>query len=265
MPNKREWSNWSGHVTAEPQLIAAPGNIDELADLVRSAPAPVRIAGAGHSFTPLVKSEGTILSLERFAGLVGHDPAKLQARFRAGTRLGTLARLLHGIGQGLPNMGDIDKQALGGALGTATHGSGPTLGAYHTQLAAVQFVDGLGKVREFDRTTDSEMIEATGVDLGAFGVLTEVTLNNIPTYRLRRRKRVLPIADMLDQFETLMAAHRSAEFYFVPFSGHAQFIASDITDAAGDGTPAAKRTKAGWRRCACCAICCDGCRGCAAG
>jgi FAD-linked oxidoreductase len=237
MPNKARWSNWSGHVTADPQLIAAPAGLDELTDLVRSAPAPIRIAGAGHSFTPLVKSEGTILSLEHFTGMVGHDSTKLQARLRAGTRLGPLARLLHGIGQGLPNMGDIDKQALGGALGTATHGSGTTLGAYHTQLAAVQFVDGLGKVREFDRATDSEMIEATGVALGAFGVLTEVTLNNIPTYRLHRRKRVLPIGDMLDQFETLMTAHRSAEFYFIPFSGHAQFIASDITDAAVTARP----------------------------
>jgi FAD-linked oxidoreductase len=237
MPGKARWSNWSGHVTAEPQLVAAPAGLDELADQVRNAPAPVRMAGAGHSFTPLVKSDGTILSLEHFTGLVGHDAAKLQARLGAGTRLGVLAKLLHGVGQGLPNMGDIDKQALGGALGTATHGSGAALGAYHTQLAAVQLVDGLGRVREFDRATDSEIIEATGVNLGAFGALTEVTLNNIATYRLRRRKRVLPIGAMLDQFESLMTAHRSAEFYFIPFSSHAQYIASDITDAAVTARP----------------------------
>ena len=44
-------------------------------------------------------------------------------------------------------MGDIDKQAFGGALGTATHGSGITLGAYHTQLEAMQIVDGRGEVQ----------------------------------------------------------------------------------------------------------------------
>ena len=235
MPNN--WSNWSGYVTAKPRLIASPTDASELGDLIRNAPGPVRVVGAGHSFTPLVKSEGTILSLEKFEGLVSHDTGRHQARVRAGTRLGPLMHILQGLGQGLPNMGDIDRQAIGGALGTATHGSGPTLGAYHTQLETVQIVDGLGKLREFTKAGDQDMINAIGVALGAFGILSEVTLNNIATYRLRRRKWVLPIADMLRDFETMMAAHRSAEFYYIPFSGYAQFIASDLSDAAPTARP----------------------------
>ncbi|RUX24312.1 FAD-binding protein [Mesorhizobium sp. M2A.F.Ca.ET.042.01.1.1] len=225
------WSNWSGFVTASPKSIATPADAGELADLVRSAPGPLRVAGAGHSFTPLVQSDGTIVSLEKIEGLVSHEPAANRARVGAGTRLGALMHILQGIGQGLPNMGDIDKQAIGGALGTATHGSGPTLGAYHTQLEAVQLVDGRGKLREYGRADDQDMIHATGVALGAFGILTEVTMNNIAAYRLRRRKWVLPIGDMLRDFEKMMAAHRSAEFYYIPFSGYAQFIASDLSDA----------------------------------
>lgn len=224
-------SNWSGLVTASPKEIATPVDAGELAELVRTAPGPLRVAGAGHSFTPLVQSEGTIVSLEKIEGLVSHDAANNRARVRAGTRLGALMHILQDIGQGLPNMGDIDKQAIGGALGTATHGSGPTLGAYHTQLEAVQLVDGQGKLREFSRAGDQDMIHATGVALGSFGVLTEVTMNNIATYRLRRRKWVLPIGDMLKNFDTMMAAHRSAEFYYIPFSDYVQFIASDFSEA----------------------------------
>ncbi len=48
------WSNWSGFVTASPKSIATPADAGELAELVRSAPGPLRVAGAGHSFTPLV-------------------------------------------------------------------------------------------------------------------------------------------------------------------------------------------------------------------
>lgn len=225
------WSNWSGFVVASPKSIATPADAGELAELVRSAPGPLRVAGAGHSFTPLVQSDGTIVSLQKIEGLVSHEPAANRARVGAGTRLGALMHILQGIGQALPNMGDIDKQAIGGALGTATHGSGPTLGAYHTQLEAVQLVDGRGKLREYSRANDTDMINATGVALGAFGILTEVTMNNIAAYRLRRRKWVLPIGDMLRDFEKMMAAHRSAEFYYIPFSGYAQFIASDLSDA----------------------------------
>ncbi|MBN9235309.1 MULTISPECIES: D-arabinono-1,4-lactone oxidase [Phyllobacteriaceae] len=224
------WTNWSGFVAASPQQILSPDNLGGIVEAVKTALGPLRVVGAGHSFTPLAATDGTLLSLEKFEGLVSHDPAASLARIRAGTRLGPLMKLLQEIGQGLPNMGDIDRQAIGGALGTATHGSGRTLGAYHTQLEAMQFVDGQGAVRELTLAKDRDLIHATGVALGAFGILTEVTLKNVATYRLHRRKWVLPIKDMLAQFQPMMGAHRSAEFYYVPFSGHAQFIASDLSD-----------------------------------
>ncbi|PLP58606.1 oxidoreductase [Mesorhizobium loti] len=230
MTNTTRWTNWSGFVEGSPQRILTPGNLDGIVEAVKTAPGPLRVVGAGHSFTPLARTDGTMMSLERFEGLVSHDAAATVARVRAGTRLGSLMRLLQEIGQGLPNMGDIDRQAIGGALGTATHGSGEALGAYHTQLEATQFVDGRGEVRELRLDKDRDMIHATGVALGSFGVLTEVALKNIPTYRLHRRKWVLPIKEMLAEFEPTMGAHRSAEFYYVPFSGHAQFIASDLSD-----------------------------------
>lgn len=229
------WSNWSGSVIAKNAKIMKPRGLAELADAIRTAPGPIRIAGAGHSFTPLVETEGTILDLDRFQGLVSHDAIALQATVGAATRLGDLAKQLHAVGQGLPNMGDIDKQTVGGALGTATHGSGSTLGAYHTQLCKIEIVDGRGDVRRYDIETDRETIEATGVSLGAFGALTAVTLQNAATYRLRRRRRVVPIGEILSGFENFMNGHRSAEFYFIPFSGHALLITSDPSTA--DVTP----------------------------
>ena len=69
-----DWSNWSGFVKAAPKLIATPADAGELAELVRSAPVPLRVAGAGHSFTPLVQSDGTIVSLEKIEGLIRVPP-----------------------------------------------------------------------------------------------------------------------------------------------------------------------------------------------
>ncbi|MCO6187057.1 D-arabinono-1,4-lactone oxidase [Rhizobium sp. L1K21] len=225
------WSNWSGSVQSSPKAIEAPSTIEALSAVIRSAPGPVRIAGSGHSFTPLVESAGTILDLSAFSGLHGHDTEALTATVGAGTKLADLTHLLQSVGQALPNMGDIDKQALGGALGTATHGTGPELGAYHTQLRAITLVDGRGEVRRYSDDTDSEMIRATGVTLGAFGALTEVTISNAPSYRLHKRRWSMPIGDMLADFDAFYAAYRSAEFYFIPFSGHALCLASDTTDA----------------------------------
>ncbi|EJN06330.1 D-arabinono-1,4-lactone oxidase [Phyllobacterium sp. YR531] len=231
------WQNWAGSVTATPQLKSTPQTIDQLSAAIRSSPGPIRIVGTGHSFTPLVKSDGTILSLDNFSGLISHDKETLQARVGTGTKIGALAKLLHGVGQALPNMGDIDKQAFGGGLGTATHGSGIRLGAYHTQLTAMQVVDGRGKVHEFSKETTPDLMNAMGASLGAFGAVTAVTIQNMENYRLHRRRWVEPIANVLDQFEKRMTAYRSSEFYYIPFSGQALFLSSDITRAVSTVRP----------------------------
>ncbi|EBX4817080.1 oxidoreductase, partial [Salmonella enterica subsp. enterica serovar Newport] len=224
------WSNWSGYQSATPRERPQPSTLEELSSVIQTAPGPVRILGTGHSFTPLVKSDGAILSLDHFKGIRAHDRQRLTLTAGAGTKIGVLARAMYDVGQAFPNMGDIDKQAFGGALGTATHGSGVTLGAYHTQLDAVQLVDGRGQVREFSRQKNADDLLAVVPGLGAFGAVTEVTIRNVPGYRLRRRRWALPIEEMIGQFQTLMAAHRSAEFYYIPFSRMALFIASDLSN-----------------------------------
>ena len=226
------WRNWSGAVTAAPQKIVRPQTEQQLSDLVRTAPSPVRMVGSGHSFTPLVASSGTIIDLGAFSGIQAHDHAQSIATVGAGTRLGDLTTLLNDIGQGLPNMGDIDRQTIGGALGTATHGSGLELGAYHTLLRSIRLVDGRGGLREYTLDRDPDMVHAMGVTLGAFGALTSVTLQNRPAYRLRRRRAAIAVGDVLQNFESLMASHRSAEFFLIPFSSHALYLNYDLTDAA---------------------------------
>lgn len=226
--NASGWSNWSGNVRATPRQIVRPADEAQLGEIIRTAPGPVRIIGSGHSFTPLVASEGTILDLGGFSGLREHDAARMTATIAAGTPLGELTQLLHAAGQGLPNMGDIDRQTIGGALGTATHGSGLGLGAYHTQLLKVRLADGRGQIREFSADTQLETIQAIGVNLGAFGAMTEVTFQNIPSYRLRRRRRALPLEEVLHDFDSLLRSHRSAEFFVIPFSSHALHLMYDM-------------------------------------
>lgn len=228
------WRNWAGTVEAKVERLVRPSTEEQLRDAILNAPAPLRPLGSGHSFTPLVATSGTILDQSAFSGLIGYDAAQCTATIGAGTQLGNLTELLAGLGQALPNMGDIDKQSMAGALATATHGSGLGLGAYHTKLRTMRFVDGRGRKREWVAPRDQEMIEATGVGLGVFGVLTAVTLQNVPSYNLRRRRKMLPIAATLDDFERLMSAHRSTEIFIVPFARHALVQMLDETQDAGD-------------------------------
>ena len=60
------WTNWVGNQTCAPAEVAAPRSEDELAQLVADATrrgVQVRVAGAGHSFTPVVATDGLLLDL----------------------------------------------------------------------------------------------------------------------------------------------------------------------------------------------------------
>jgi FAD/FMN-containing dehydrogenase len=118
------WQNWSGTEAAYPAVRAAPASADEAAHLLKTARGPVRTVGAGHSFTGLVPTDATLVSLDRMTGVLGHDAATCQASVAAGTRLFDLGPALAAIGQEMPNLPDINKQSLAGATQTGTHGTG---------------------------------------------------------------------------------------------------------------------------------------------
>ena len=84
----------------------------------------MRVAGAGHSFSGVVPTDGTLLSLDRLDRVLDVDRDSGLVRAEAGIRLHRLVRELHAHGLALPNLGDIDAQSLAGALVTGTHGTG---------------------------------------------------------------------------------------------------------------------------------------------
>ena len=165
------WRNWSGIQSSYPSNRAAPANEDELASLLKSAPGPIRPVGAGHSFQPLVPTNGTLLTLDRMSGVLAHDPAALTAQVRAGTRLGDLGPALAAIGQEMPNLPDINKQSLGGALGTGTHGTGHGLKAIHGEVLSFRLATLGGDILDCSADHHPEIFNAARVNLGAFGVV----------------------------------------------------------------------------------------------
>src|SRR5215472_17263247 len=128
------WRNWSGSVECAPAQLAMPTTEAEIAALVAARPpGGVRVAGTGHSFTPLCATNGTLLSLDGMQGLIEADAAAGMATFLAGTKISQMGAPLLATGLAMANMGDIDTQALAGAVGTGTHGTGQTLGSISTQ------------------------------------------------------------------------------------------------------------------------------------
>ena len=73
-----EWSNWSGLVRCQPRKSAGAGRRKPGCRGRAHAPRhgqTVRVAGSGHSFTPLCATDDVLLSLDRIAGIESVDAA----------------------------------------------------------------------------------------------------------------------------------------------------------------------------------------------
>ena len=231
------WKNWSGYVECPGTPLLTPGSVGELAAVLADAARegrPVRVVGAGHSFSPLVASDGVIVSLDRLQGIVDVDAATNVARVHAGTRLHALGAALARRGLAMENLGDINVQSIAGATSTGTHGTGLGFGNLATQIAALRFVTADGREVVASPGENPELFAGGRIALGSLGVLTEVSLRLVPAYRLRLERGRMDLEDCLAQADALVAANRQFEFYWLPHTETVLTKKWNVTDAPVD-------------------------------
>ncbi|MDQ1833131.1 D-arabinono-1,4-lactone oxidase [Massilia scottii] len=221
------WKNWSDSAQCTARALVAPADEAAIAALLRASGGAVRCVGAGHSFTPLVPTGGTILSLDRLAGLQSHDKAAMSATLHGGTRLSQVSRQLDGAGLALRNLPDIDMQSLAGAISTATHGTGAALPALHADVIALRIVSPQGDVIDWQQERHADQMAAARVSLGSLGIITRITMRVVAAHNLRRKVWLKPVEEMLQLAPELARTHRHFEFYYLPFTGYAAAITHD--------------------------------------
>lgn len=211
------WTNWAGNVRVAPRVVVRPASLDELDEAVAEAARrgeTVRVAGAGHSFAPLCATTGTLLDLSLLAGVERVDPETGEATIWAGTRLSDLGAPLLEQGRAVANQGDIDRQAIAGAVATGTHGSGRKYGSFSSIVRAIEVMGADGGLVTIDAS--DPRLRAANLNLGLLGVVTRLTLATVLAYRLRERTRALSFDACLDQFLAEEEAQRNAEFWWLP-------------------------------------------------
>lgn len=180
-------STWAGtHEFAAAGLIEAT-TVDEVRDAVLDAPGRIKAVGTRHSFNDVADTDGTLISV---GGLEGTpvidltDPSHPTVTAPAGMRYGVLGTWLQARGWALHNTGSLPHISLAGAIATGTHGSGARNGCQSTAVDRIEYVDARGEERTVRRGEPA--LEGLAVGLGAFGIVTELTLAIQPTYDLRQ-------------------------------------------------------------------------------
>ncbi|MFG1898093.1 D-arabinono-1,4-lactone oxidase [Micromonospora zamorensis] len=231
----RRFVNWSGSLSFTPGEFAEPADEDAVRDLVvraRQDGRTIRPVGSGHSSSPLTRTDGILLSVDRLAGVITEDAGR--ARVWAGTKLKALGEGLYDAGLAMDNLGDVDYQSIAGATATGTHGTGLGFGNLSTQLAGVRLVTGTGDVLEISADENADLLPAARLSLGALGVVTQVTLDVQPRYELHRRSWCAHLDWTLDHLAELQHTNRNMDFYWYPRNDQTQIRVLNRMDRGSD-------------------------------
>jgi L-gulonolactone oxidase len=213
------WRNWGRNQSASPLEVAAPADVDAVVRIVERAADDgrrVKPVGSGHSFTATAVADDIQLRLDHLSGILSLDASTHRVTVGAGTPLHQLNAELEARGLSMTNLGDIDAQTVAGAISTGTHGTGATLGGIATQVRALEMVLGDGSVVEVSESADPELFQAARVGVGAFGVLTAVTLQCEPRFDLTAVEQPMPLEQVLEDFDALADGNEHFEFYWFP-------------------------------------------------
>ena len=231
------WRNWTGDRRVTPSALERPRSEAELVACVERAAGrgqPVRATGSGHSFSDLVPSDGCIVDLGQMARVLSVDRERARVTVEAGITIGQLVRTLDLLGYALPNLGDIHYQTLAGATQTGTHGTGGRFHGIASQIVGLRLVTADGTVREGSLDDPDpaarELASLARVALGALGIVSAVTLQCVPAFRLRAVEDAERIDGLVDGIDGHVDAHDHFEFFWVPHTGWALTKRNDRTE-----------------------------------
>ena len=235
------WTNWAGNQTSHPVEVARPGDPSEVAAAILRAEArgiPVKALGAGHSFPAAAATEGLQLRLDRLRGFASVDRERGRVRVGGGTPLHVLNPALQALGLALPNLGDIDRQSVAGAISTGTHGTGIGLQGMASAVCGLVLALADGSSLECSADLEPEVFQAARVGLGALGVITEVELQCVPAFRLHAKEFGADLFDVLARVDEDVDTHDHVDMHWFPLTDRVLVKHNDrVQDDSGAPLP----------------------------
>ncbi len=229
--------------------IIEPASVDEMIQAVTAATEhglAVRGIGATHSHSRVAATDGVIVNLDAWNGLVNVDPDGRTATVRSGTRIYELGPMLADHGLAIRNQGDIDRQSIAGAISTGTHGTGASLQNLSSSVTGLRLITSDGNEITCSPTVEPDLFQVARHSLGGVGLITEVELALRSAYRLHERLWSEAPEDVFGRIGELTASTRHFEFFWIPQRDRCACKSLAETDAAPSDLAATRNERVGW-------------------
>ena len=211
--------NWARRFWHRPEIYREPTTEGEIVEIVRKAP-HVRVFGSGHSFNDGLRSGDTLLSLDRFAGVVDRKGPPNRLSVRGGTRVRDVTRALNERGLAFSALPSHDAQSIAGILSTDVHGTGRTWGHVSEHVTRLRLLDGNGEVHECGPEDDRFRAAIGGI--GAAGIIVEVEVEAEGRFDVEQKVELAELPWVEENLDQLLEEHDHLSLYLFPFTTRCQ-------------------------------------------
>ena len=237
------YTNAEGFIKCAESAIIRPQTVDQVQQLVREAFSTgksIKPAGAGHSTNEIICSStpvagGIILQMEDMNSIVSVDQEKLQVTVQAGAALVKFFKDMIPYKMTIEGMVDYGAITVAGSIATGAHSSSLKVhSGVADHIIGCKLVNGRGEL--ITLTHQDRDFAAIHTNLGALGILVEVTFQAVPLFKVRGKQ--IPITDldaMPDQLVGLVKQHDWANLYWFSSNNKAILHTYNKVDASTPG------------------------------
>ncbi|MGH3148693.1 MAG: FAD-binding protein, partial [Rubrobacter sp.] len=178
--------NWNNSVLSTPRVVAVPGGLQELIEVVKDTtnyPTPLRVGGSFHSLNACFATEGTQILLSRF-DQIRVDTEGMTITVGAAVKMYQIRDALKPYGMQTEVTPEIGNATAGSVAccGTKDASLGRSgSGQVSSTVIGVRLVNAEGEVETITEADDSERMRAIRSSYGLCGVIFEAT------FRIQRR------------------------------------------------------------------------------
>lgn len=217
MKHQRNYSfkNWAGNIKREIPNFYQPETEDEIISIIKKHN-KIRLVGTAHSWNEICVADEALVNLDFYDRILQIDKNAKTIRVQAGVKLKKLNKLLDEEGLALQNLGSIATQSLAGAISTGTHGTGINFQILGSQVLEFTLIKADGEKVLVNRENDEEIFNASIVNLGCLGIISEITLQITEAFNLHDYTQTVPFDNVIEKLDKLLVENDHLKFWWLP-------------------------------------------------
>lgn len=224
----KQWVSWNENVKHNYKNLYVIRSEEEIVDCIKSSTSKVKVFGSKQSSADISAGTPTLLDFTAYTKVLHVDEEKKQITVQPGITLASLLELVEEKGWCIPCLPDINTVTLGGAISTATHGTGKEGKILSQYMIACRLVTADGEVKLL--TEADEIMNAVRVSVGVLGVFSEITIQCSETYTLHLKERPMKDDVWTSLLDKMLVNHEFVRVLFLPHTNHSYVITGDKID-----------------------------------